>query len=108
MTGDDIRAGRIAMHAGREGDHQEEEARPMKMPESERAALRISIRIGEALRAKRGDVSLRDYAPEVGISASTLYRIEGGQFPDFRDLVLIARHLGPRFTAKLFAGATHD
>jgi transcriptional regulator with XRE-family HTH domain len=34
------------------------------------------------IKAKRGQRSLRDFARETGISASTLSRIENGQKPD--------------------------
>jgi len=41
-------------------------------------------RIGQLLRAQRGDRGLREAAKEIGISTATLSRVERGKVPDLR------------------------
>ena len=38
--------------------------------------------LGKMVNARRGDKKLRETAKEIGISAATLMRIEGGRIPD--------------------------
>ncbi len=40
------------------------------------------LRLGAMLRDRRGGRGIRDVAKEIGISAATLTRIEGGRVPD--------------------------
>lgn len=40
------------------------------------------LRLGMMLRDRRGGRGIRDVAKEIGISAATLTRIEGGRVPD--------------------------
>lgn len=47
------------------------------------------------LRARRGCRSLRDVAPEIGVSFSTLSRIEHGMIPNGTALAAIERWLAP-------------
>lgn len=46
-------------------------------------------RLAKAVRAKRGERSLREIASEVQVSYSTLSRVEGGNPPDVYNLTLI-------------------
>jgi len=40
------------------------------------------LRLGAMLRERRGGKGVRDVAKEIGISAATLTRVEGGRLPD--------------------------
>jgi len=40
------------------------------------------LRLGALLRERRGGRGIRDVAKEIGISAATLVRLEGGRLPD--------------------------
>ena len=40
------------------------------------------LRLGALLRERRGGRGIRDVANEIGISAATLVRLEGGRVPD--------------------------
>lgn len=51
-------------------------------------------RLAKAVREKRGNRSLRDIAPEVRVSYSTLSRVESGNYPDVVSLLLIFDWLG--------------
>jgi transcriptional regulator with XRE-family HTH domain len=62
-------------------------------------AIRVNRkRVAEALRAKRGQRSLRAIAPEVGGSHSTLSRIESGSDPDLVDFEMILSWLGGNYS----------
>lgn len=52
--------------------------------------------LGELLREKRArdDLSLRDAAAQIGTSAPTLQRVEGGQLPTASTLIKLADWLG--------------
>lgn len=50
--------------------------------------------VSEMLKNKRGSLSLRKAADEIGISAPTLQRIEAKQVPTASNLVRIAEWLG--------------
>lgn len=51
-------------------------------------------RFAAAVRAKRGTRSLRDVAPECGVTPSTLSRIEHGNLPDTRSFAKLTAWLG--------------
>jgi transcriptional regulator with XRE-family HTH domain len=40
------------------------------------------LRLGNLLRERRGGRGVRDVATEIGVSAATLSRVEGGKLPD--------------------------
>src|SRR5580704_7587017 len=40
------------------------------------------LRLGAMLRERRGRLGIRQVAQEIGISAATLTRVEGGRLPD--------------------------
>ena len=40
------------------------------------------LRLGAMLRERRGRLGIRQVAEEIGISAATLTRVEGGRLPD--------------------------
>lgn len=40
------------------------------------------LRLGNLLRERRGGRGVRDVAKEIGVSAATLSRVEGGKLPD--------------------------
>lgn len=50
--------------------------------------------LGELVRQRRGTLSLRQAAEDVGISFSTLTRVEGGSQPDLTSFVKICAWLG--------------
>lgn len=50
--------------------------------------------LGKMVKAKRGDNKLREAAKEIGISAATLMRIEGGRIPDVATFGKVCHWLG--------------
>lgn len=58
------------------------------------AKLRPSLdTLGELIREKRGAMGIREAAKEIGISPSTLSRVERGHLPDLENFRLICRWL---------------
>lgn len=49
--------------------------------------------LGELIREKRGTTGVREAAKEIGISPSTLSRVERGHLPDLENFRLICRWL---------------
>ena len=49
--------------------------------------------LGTIVRKKRGNLGLRDAAAEIGTSAPTLSRIEGGKMPDLQTFGKLCRWL---------------
>lgn len=49
--------------------------------------------LGTIVRKKRGNLGLRDAAAEIGTSAPTLSRIEGGKMPDLQTFSKLCRWL---------------
>ena len=49
--------------------------------------------LGTIVRKKRGSLGLRDAAAEIGTSAPTLSRIEGGKMPDLQTFSKLCRWL---------------
>jgi len=45
--------------------------------------------LGQLIIARRGDLGVRAAAKEIGVSASTLSRVEGGHLPDLENFGLI-------------------
>lgn len=50
--------------------------------------------LGKMVNARRGDNKLRETAKEIGISAATLMRIEGGRIPDVATFGKVCHWLG--------------
>ena len=50
--------------------------------------------LGKLVHAKRGDNKLRETAKEIGVSAATLMRIEGGRIPDVATFGKVCHWLG--------------
>jgi len=51
-------------------------------------------RLGERLRSLRGEATLREFAPQLGLGAKALHRIEsGGQNITLETLATICEHL---------------
>lgn len=50
--------------------------------------------LAESVRAKRGNLSVRDAAAQAGMSSSTFSRIENGHWPDEYNLCLICGWMG--------------
>ena len=50
--------------------------------------------LSQLLQSKRGNKSLREAAADIGITAPTLQRLEGGQTPTVDTLVKLVRWLG--------------
>lgn len=49
---------------------------------------------GEWVKACRGDRTAKAFAEEVGLHASTIGRIENGEFPDMRTFVTLVQAMG--------------
>lgn len=49
--------------------------------------------LGQLIIEKRGDVGVRATAKEIGISPSTLSRVEGGHLPELENFMLICKWL---------------
>ena len=54
--------------------------------------------LGRLIRKKRGDRGVREVAKEIGISHSTLSRVEQGHLPDLENYERICKWLGIRAT----------
>lgn len=70
-----------------------------------------NVRLAKLVRANRGDRTLRDVADSVGLSASTLSRIERGERPDLWSLLRLCDWLGldPReFFKQDLIGLLHE
>lgn len=63
--------------------------------------------LAQAIRDKRGKRSLRAIASEVGVSYSTLSRVESGKDPDLVDFEMILSWLGDN-PAKYFVISKHE
>lgn len=53
-----------------------------------------TIKFSEMIKSKRGSTGLRTLATEIGISASTLSRIEQGNLPDIDTYLKLCNWLG--------------
>jgi transcriptional regulator with XRE-family HTH domain len=72
------------------------------LQQREEAMSSISLEnLGRLVHARRGTRGIRDTAKEIGISPSTLSRIENGHLPDLEKFRLVCRWLGVDATAML-------
>lgn len=53
-----------------------------------------TLKLSEMIKSKRGKTGLRQLAAEIGISASTLSRVEQGNLPDIDTYIKICEWLG--------------
>lgn len=67
-----------------------------------------AAKLAYAIKEKRGSQSMRSAAKEIGISTSTLSRIEGGQFePRLSTYILLCLWLGANFETFIAGNLKH-
>lgn len=71
-------------------------------------AILTAHEIGRMVRERRGVRSVRDVAPEIGVSAATVSRIERGHPPDFGTLSKAFSWLGVSQTVQANMGSHID